>query len=115
MAVRWKQRANDSIAFIGQLKQQGGADFLCSLVEAVLSELMNYEVSNQIGAGRHERSDERQTYWNGYRERILNSRLGTLNLQVPKVRTGTCFPSFLEPRRLSEQASGRTCGWLQRT
>lgn len=65
---------------------------------------MNYEVSNQIGAGRHERSDERQTYRNGYRERILNSRLGTLNLQVPKIRTGTYFPSFLEPRRLSEQA-----------
>lgn len=96
--------AEDSIAFIEQLKQQGGADFLRSLVEAVLTELMNYEVSNQIGAAPHERSGARQAYRNGYRDRILNSRLGTLNLQVPRIRTGTYFPSFLEPRRLSEQA-----------
>jgi transposase-like protein len=86
------------------LKQQGGGDFLRSLVEEVLAQLMECEVSNQIGADRHERSGERQVYRNGYRERTLHSRLGSLDLRVPKLRQGSYFPSFLEPRRLSEQA-----------
>lgn len=99
-----KTMADDSMAFMQQLKQQGGEDFLRSLVESVLAKLMDYEVSNQIGAGLHERSGERAAYRNGYRERALNTRLGTLDLQIPKLRQGTYFPSFLEPRRLSEKA-----------
>lgn len=96
--------AEDSMAFVERMKQQGGGDFLRSLVEAVLAELMNYEVASQIGAELHERNGERQAYQNGYRERTLHSRLGTLELRVPKLRQGTYFPSFLKPRRLSEQA-----------
>ncbi|GLK29705.1 hypothetical protein GCM10017608_36440 [Agromyces luteolus] len=96
--------ANDSMAFVARLKQQGGGDFLRSLVESVLADLMEYEVTNQIGADLHERNGDRQAYRNGYRDRILHSRLGTLELQVPKLRSGTYFPSFLEPRRLAEQA-----------
>jgi putative transposase len=65
---------------------------------------MDSEVANQIQAGRHERTEERQTYRNGYRERPLHTRLGTLELKVPKLRQGSYFPSFLEPRRLTEQA-----------
>lgn len=96
--------ADDSMAFIDRLKQQGGGDFLRSLVESILADLMDCEVSNQIGADRHERNGERKAYRNGYRDRILHSRLGTLELHVPKLRQGSYFPSFLEPRRLSEQA-----------
>lgn len=96
--------ANDSMAFVERLKQQGGGDFLRSLVESVLADLMECEVTNQIGADLHERNGDRQAYRNGYRDRILHSRLGTLELQVPKLRSGTYFPSFLEPRRLAEQA-----------
>lgn len=96
--------AEDSMAFVQWIRQQGGEDFLHSLVEGVLAKLMDYEVSNQIGAGLHERSSERGAYRNGYRERELNTRLGTLELQIPKLRRGTYFPSFLEPRRLSEKA-----------
>ena len=65
---------------------------------------MDFEVTNRIQAGRHERSEARQTYRNGYRERPLHTRLGTLELKVPKLRQGSYFPSFLEPRRLTEQA-----------
>jgi transposase-like protein len=65
---------------------------------------MDYEVGNQIGAGLHARSEGRQAYRNGYRERILHTRLGTLELPIPKLRSGSYFPSFLEPRRLSEKA-----------
>ena len=99
-----KTMAEDSMAFAQWVKQQGGEDFLSSLVEAVLGRLMEYEVSNQLGAGRHERTGERNGYRNGYRERMLNTRLGRLDLRIPKLRSGTYFPSFLEPRRLSEKA-----------
>lgn len=92
--------ADESMAFVERLKQQGGGDFLRSLVESVLADLMECEVSNKIGAELHERSGERQTHRNGYRDRVLHSRLGSLQLRVPKLREGTYFPSFLEPRRL---------------
>lgn len=96
--------AEESMALMQLIKQQGGEDFLRSLVEEMLRKLMDFEVSHQIGAGLHERSGERGAYRNGYRERELNTRLGTLELQIPKLRRGTYFPSFLEPRRLSEKA-----------
>jgi putative transposase len=70
----------------------------------VLEQLMDFEVSNRIQAGRHERAEGRKTYRNGHRERPLHTRLGTLELKVPKLRQGSYFPSFLEPRRLTEQA-----------
>jgi transposase-like protein len=57
-----------------------------------------------IGAGRHERAGERRTWRNGYRDRSLDPRLGTLNLKIPKLRTGAYFPGFLEPRKTVEKA-----------
>lgn len=96
--------ADDSMAFTDWIAQAGGEDFLRSLVEAVLARLMDFEVSGIAGAGLHERSGERQRYRNGYRERSLNTRLGTLDLRIPKLRNGSYFPSFLEPRKLSEKA-----------
>ena len=96
--------ADDSMTFWDVLGQQGSEDFLRNLMERVLEQLMDFEVTNGIQAGRHERSEARQTYRNGYRERPLHTRLGTLELQVPKLRQGSYFPSFLEPRRLAERA-----------
>jgi len=96
--------AEDSMAFLEWMGQQGGEDFLRALTERVLEQLMDFEVSNRIQARRHERTDDRQTYRNGYRERSLHTRLDTLELKVPKLRQGTYFPTFLEPRRLTEQA-----------
>ncbi|CAI8889616.1 transposase [Methylocaldum szegediense] len=96
--------ADKSMAFLEWLGQQGGEDFLRTLAERVLDPLMEFEVSNRIQAERYERTEGRQTYRNGYRERPLHTRLGTLELKIPKLRQGTYFPSFLEPRRLTEQA-----------
>ena len=79
-------------------------DLLRTLAEAALAKLMDLEVAERIGAGRHERSEGRTTQRNGYRERRLETRLGTLELEIPKLRNGSYFPSFLEPRRLSERA-----------
>jgi putative transposase len=68
------------------------------------SALMEAEVAAQIGAGRYERSGERATQRNGYRPRPWATRVGSLELQIPKLRTGSDFPSWLEPRRRAEQA-----------
>jgi transposase-like protein len=70
----------------------------------VLRILMEADVEGLIGAGRHERSPTRPNWRNGYRERTLDTRLGQLQLRIPKLRQGSYFPPFLEPRKTSEKA-----------
>ena len=86
------------------LEKHDEGDFLRTVAEAVLQLIMETDVEGVIGAGRHERAEGRVTYRNGYRDRPLDTRLGTLNLRVPKLRQGSYFPGFLEPRRTSEKA-----------
>ncbi len=86
------------------LEKHDEGDFLRAVAEAVLQLLMETDVEGVIGAGRHERADGRTTWRNGYRDRALDTRLGTLNLRIPKLRQGSYFPGFLEPRRTSEKA-----------
>ena len=86
------------------LAKQDCGDFLRSVAEAVLQLIMEADVEGLIGASKHERSNDRATWRNGYRERALDTRLGTLNLKVPKLRQGSYFPGFLEPRKTSEKA-----------
>ena len=93
-----------SMPLIELLQKQGDDDFLRAVAEAVLQLLMEHDVEGLVGAGRYERGDGRLTWRNGYRDRELKTRLGTLNLRVPKLRQGSYFPGFLEPRRTSEKA-----------
>lgn len=79
-------------------------DFLRGIAEAVLQLIMETDVDDLIGAGRHERSSDRTPWCNGYRERALDTRMGTLNLHIPQQRQGSDFPGFLEARKTSEQA-----------
>ena len=66
---------------------------------------MEADVEGLIGAGRYERSGERSTWRNGYRDRVLDTRLGSLQLRIPKLlRLGSYFPPFLEERKASEKA-----------
>jgi transposase-like protein len=67
---------------------------------------MDFDADNAAGATRHERSPERSTYRNGYRDRVLETRVGALDLKIPKFRSGpSYYPGFiLEPRRLMEKA-----------
>jgi putative transposase len=89
----------------GELLQKAGdGDFLRAVAEAVLQILMESDAEGLIGAGRHERSPERLNYRNGYRDRTLDTRLGQLQLRVPKLRQGSYFPPFLEPRKMTEKA-----------
>ena len=95
---------DDSLPLAELLAKAGDGDFLRSVAEAVLQLLMETDVDGLIGAGRHERTGERTTYRNGYRDRTLDTRLGSLELRIPKLRQGTYFPTFLEPRKTSEKA-----------
>ena len=96
--------AEDSMALIELMQKADGGDFLRSLAEAVLQLLMEADVDGLIGASRHERSPERVSYRNGYRDRSLDTRVGSLQLRIPKLRQGSYFPPFLEPRKTSERA-----------
>jgi putative transposase len=80
-------------------------DLLRDAVALVVRELMEAEVAQLTGAGRGERSAERVTHLNGYRPRLWATRVGELELAIPRTRSGPAyFPSFLEPRRRCEQA-----------
>src|SRR3982751_6344309 len=94
----------DRLPLAELLQKAGDGDFLRAVAEAVLQLLMESDVEGLIGAGRYERSAERLNYRNGFRERALDTRLGTLQLRVPELRQGAYFPPFLEPRKVSEKA-----------
>src|SRR3954454_1555421 len=81
------------------------ADVIREAVKAVAAELMELEVSELIGAEHAERRPrDRATHRNGYRARRWDTRDGEIELQIPKIRQGSYFPSFLAPRKRSEQA-----------
>ena len=94
----------DRLPLAELMAKAGDGDFLRSVAEAVVQLLMETDVDGLIGAGRHERTPERSTYRNGYRDRTLDTRLGSLQLRIPKLRQGSYFPPFLEPRKTSEKA-----------
>jgi transposase-like protein len=94
----------DRLVLAELLEKAGGGDFLRAVAEAVLQLLMESDVEGLIGAGRYERSGERTTWRNGYRDRTLDTRLGSLQLRIPKLRQGSYFPPFLEARKSSEKA-----------
>lgn len=93
--------ANKNIALY---ESAGVKDFLLGVLEEALSKVMSLEVEAQTGASFGERSEDRKTSRNGYRDRSYDSRLGELALRIPKLRQGSYFPSFLEPRRTVEKA-----------
>ena len=96
---------DDGLPLAELMQKAGGDDFLRAVAEAVVQLLMENDVDGLIGAGRHERTAERATYRNGYRDRALDTRLGTLQLRIPKLRSGPAyFPPFLEARKTSERA-----------
>jgi len=79
-------------------------DVLRDGVTLLAHQLMELEVSEKAGAAKFERSDDRTAYRNGYRERDWDTRVGTIPLRIPRLRTGTYFPSLIEPRRRAERA-----------
>lgn len=88
----------------GLLEKEPDADFLREMLGYGLQRLMELEVAAKTGAGYGEKSPDRLAQRNGYRDRDWETRAGTVELRIPKLRTGSYFPFFLEPRRLAEKA-----------
>lgn len=80
------------------------ADLLRRMLGEGFQRLMALEAEAKAGAAYGEKSPDRLAQRNGYRERDYETRAGTVELRIPKLRTGSCFPSFLEPRRMAEKA-----------
>jgi len=85
---------DNSLPLAELVAKAGDDDFLRVVAESVLQIIMEADVEGLIGAGRHERSGDRTTWRNGYRDRALDTRLGTLNLKIPKLRAGAYFSGF---------------------
>jgi putative transposase len=81
-----------------------GVDLIRESVRMVMQELIEAEATEQIGAGRYERTDSRVPDRNGSRARLLATQAGDVELRIPKLRKGSFFPSILEPRRRIDQA-----------
>ncbi len=79
-------------------------DFLRELIQDAAQRLMEIEVGAVCGAGLRERTPDRENQRNGYRPRRWDTRAGTIGLSIPKLRKGSYFPTFLEPRRTAEKA-----------
>ena len=88
----------------GLLENTSDADLLREMIGFAAERLMELEVGALAGAAYGEKSAERMAQRNGYRDRDWHTRAGTVELRIPKLRTGSYFPGFLEPRRMAERA-----------
>ena len=100
----------DLLELLHKRGMDGDVDFLREALRVLVEGIIacpvprHGEVSAQIGTQHEERSPDRLTHRNGYRSRDWDTRVGTMELRIPKVREGSYFPSLLEPRRRSEKA-----------
>jgi putative transposase len=95
---------NTTIALTDLAEKGADADFIKQTLQFALQRLMEMDVEALCRAAYGERSDERVNSRNGYRDRALETRAGTVDLKIPKLRSGSYFPGFLEPRRTAEKA-----------
>ena len=94
----------DKIALKALIEQASDADFMRDIIGFAAERMMALEVEALTGADYRARNPERSNSRNGYRERSWETRAGTVPLQIPKLRKGSYFPTFLEPRRTAEKA-----------
>lgn len=88
-----------------ELIEKGSQDEIVrELLSHVAERLMEFEIEQHTGAGHGERTPERSNSRNGYRDRLWETRVGSVDLRIPKLRRGSYFPPFLEPRRTAEKA-----------
>jgi putative transposase len=85
------------------------ADLSREMIGFAAQQLMELEVEGLTGAAYGEKSPERLVQRNGYRDRIWETRAGAVELSIPKLRKGSCFPGSLEPRRMAEKALTAGC------
>jgi transposase-like protein len=95
---------DDKIALSRLLEKSSDASFLREMIGFAAQRLMQLETEAICNAAPGERSTERRNQRNGYRDRDWETRAGTVELRIPKLRRGSYFPAFLEPRRMAEKA-----------
>lgn len=95
---------NHMMQLQGLLEKSADADVLREMIGFASQRLMELEVAARTGADYGEKNPERLVQRNGYRERDWQTRAGTVELKIPRLRQGSYFPSFLEPRRVTEKA-----------
>src|ERR1700734_2846717 len=95
---------DDKIALRELLEKGSDTSFLREMIGFAAQRLMELETEGLCGAAHGERSTDRLTHRNGYRDRTWETRAGTVELRIPKLRKGSYFPGFLEPRRTAEKA-----------
>ena len=95
---------SETAALRALLSETSDTHLLAEMLGFVADRLMALDVDQLCGAGAHERSTERVNRRNGYRPRSWETRAGTVDVKIPKLRKGSYFPEFLEPRRAAEKA-----------
>ena len=95
---------DDRMALQALLEKTPDADYLRQMIGFAAQRLMELDIESRTGAAHGERSSDRLAQRNGYRDRDWQTRAGTVDLRIPKLRKGSYFPSFLEPRRMAEKA-----------
>ena len=95
---------NDMMNLYALVEKTPEADLLREMIGFAAEKLMELEVGAATGAAWGEKSPQRTAQRNGYRDRVWETRAGTIELRIPKLRKGSYFPGFLEPRRLAEKA-----------
>ena len=95
---------NDMMSLRSLLEKTPDVDFLREMIGFAAERLMELEVESLTGAGRGKRTPDRVNQRNGYRDRRWETRAGSVDLRIPKLRKGSYFPGFLEPRRMAEKA-----------
>ena len=95
---------DDRMALIELIEKGADADLVREMLSFAAGRLMDAEVQARTGAAHGARDPERLVQRNGYRERAWDTRVGQIDLEIPRLRRGSYFPSFLEPRRTAEKA-----------